>query len=158
MPEQIEEVALKREALGLARGRNLKLFLDLAFDHDDDNRELCALLCRGISRLEDLPLRALDRPGVVPLRITPRTPTETTFWVEKPLSAFRLQADVPKTSDIDRLHRQAFLIYRYRNGDEERLRFGAELFHLLLELSDGYQLGDVSTDDTFAHLSILPSG
>ena len=32
---------------------------------------------------------------------------------------------------------------------------GAELFHLLLELSDGYQLGDISTDDTFAHLSIF---
>ena len=32
---------------------------------------------------------------------------------------------------------------------------GAELFHLLLELADGYQLGDVSTDDTFAHLSIF---
>src|SRR5262249_2991201 len=59
------------------------------------------------------------------------------------------------TSDIDRLYRQAFLIYRYRDGDEERLRLGAELFHLLLELSDGYQLGDVSTDDTFAHLSIF---
>jgi serine/threonine protein kinase len=154
-PKQIEEVALKREALGLARGQNLKLFLDLAFDRYDENKELCARLCRGISRLEDLPLRALDRPGVVPLRITPRTPTETTFWVEKPLSAFRLQADVPKTSTIDRLHRQASLTYRYRNGDEEQLRLGAELFHLLLELSDGYQLGDVSTDDTFAHLSIF---
>jgi hypothetical protein len=32
---------------------------------------------------------------------------------------------------------------------------GADLFHLLLELADGYQLGDVSTDDTFAHLSIF---
>ena len=32
---------------------------------------------------------------------------------------------------------------------------GADLFHRLLELSDGYQLGDVSTDDTFAHLSIF---
>jgi hypothetical protein len=103
----------------------------------------------------DLPLQALDRPDVVPLRITPRTPTETTFWVEKPLSAFRLEADVPGITEIDRLHRQAFLIYRYRSGDEERLRLGAELFHLLLELSDGYQLGDVSTDDTFAHLSIV---
>ena len=38
---------------------------------------------------------------------------------------------------------------------EERLALGAELFHLLLELADGYQLGDVSTDDTFAHLSIF---
>ena len=26
---------------------------------------------------------------------------------------------------------------------------------MLLELADGYQLGDVSTDDTFAHLSIF---
>ena len=47
------------------------------------------------------------------------------------------------------------MIYRYRDGSEERLRLGADLFHLLLELSDGYQLGDVSTDDTFAHLSIF---
>jgi len=35
------------------------------------------------------------------------------------------------------------------------LRLGAELFHLLLELSEGYQLGDVSTGDTFAHLSVF---
>ena len=32
---------------------------------------------------------------------------------------------------------------------------GAELFHLLLELSEGYQLGDSASDDTFAHLSIF---
>jgi hypothetical protein len=35
------------------------------------------------------------------------------------------------------------------------LLLGAELFHLLLELADGYQLGDVSTDDAFANLSIF---
>ena len=76
--------------------------------------------------------------------------------MEKPLTAFRLEADIPPEAEgVDRLHRQAFLIYRYRDGREERLRLGAELFHLLLELSDGYQLGDVSTDDTFAHLSIF---
>jgi hypothetical protein len=93
----------------------------------------------------------------VPLRVTPRTPTETAFWVEKPLSAFRLEADLPlDVAGSERLHRQAFLVYHYRNGhDEERLRLGAELFHLLLELAEGYQLGDVSTDDTFAHLSIF---
>jgi hypothetical protein len=153
--EQIEELASRSDSLGLARGHNLKLFRNLAFENADENKLLCARLCKGISRLEDLPLQALERPGVVPLRITPRTPIETTFWIEKPLAAFRLEADVPLTTDIDRLHRQAFLIYRYRTGDEERLRLGAELFHLLLELSDGYQLGDVSTDDTFAHLSIF---
>ena len=32
---------------------------------------------------------------------------------------------------------------------------GAELFQLLLELSDGYQLGDASSDDTFSHISIF---
>jgi hypothetical protein len=75
--------------------------------------------------------------------------------VEKPLDAFRLEADLPPSEGLDRLHRQAWLIYRYRDGQEERLRLGAELFHLLLELSEGYQLGDVSSDDTFAHLSIF---
>ena len=76
--------------------------------------------------------------------------------MEKRLSAFRLEAELsPDVHGVDRLHRQAFLIYRYRNGLEERLRLGAELFHLLMELSEGYQLGDVSTDDTFAHLSIF---
>jgi hypothetical protein len=154
--DHIEEIAGERDALGLARGRNLQLFRSLALENDSEKQaELCARLCRGISRLEDLPPQAIDRPGAVPLRITPRTPTETTFWVEKPLSAFRLEALIPSTAEVDRLHWQAFLIYRYRSGTEERLRLGAELFHLLLELSDGYQLGDVSTDDTFAHLSIF---
>ena len=142
-------------ALGLARAQHYQPFRSLPIDKDalDD---LCRKLCEGIARLENLPPRAFDRPGVIPLRITPRTPTDTAFWVEKPLARFRLKADLPAESEgIDRLHRQAFLVYRYRDGREERLRLGADLFHLLMELSDGYQLGDVSTDDTFAHLSIF---
>lgn len=141
----------------MARGRDLRLFRDLALlQEPNELAALCERLCAGISRLEDLPPQALDRGGVVPLRITPRTPTETAFWVEKPLDAFRIEPDLPpEVEGIDRLHRHAFLIYRYRDGREERLRLGAELFHLLLELSDGYQLGDISTDDTFANLSIF---
>ena len=154
--KHIHEIAGEAYALDLARGHHLRLFRNLPLDNDpEEQARLCARVCRGISRLEDLPPQALDRPNVVPLRITPRTPTETAFWVEKPVAAFRLQADLPPSAEVDRLHRQAFLIYRYRNGTEESLRLGAELFHLLLELSDGYQLGDVSTDDTFAHLSIF---
>jgi hypothetical protein len=154
--EHIVQIAGDRDALGLARGRHLRLFRDLAVEDDLQGRaDLCERLCRGISHLQDIPPMALSRPGVVPLRISPRTPTDTTFWVEKPRSAFRLEADVASTAGMDRLHRQACLIYRYRDGREERLQLGAELFHLLLELSDGYQLGDVSTDDTFAHLSIF---
>jgi len=84
-----------------------------------------------------------------------RQPTETAFWVEKSIEDFRLEADASGGEGLDRLHRQALLIYRYRDGCEEPLRLGAELFHRLLELSEGYQLGDVATDDTFAHLSIF---
>jgi serine/threonine protein kinase len=154
--EHVAQVAGESNALDLARGRHLRLFKCLALENDpQEEARVCSRLCDGISRLEDLPPQALDRPGVVALRITPRTPTETAFWVEKPLSAFRLQANIPKDATVDRLHRQASLIYRYRDGREEPLRLGAELFHLLLELSDGYQLGDVSTDDAFAHLSIF---
>ena len=155
--EQIEQIAGEPHVLGLAQGRHLRLFRGLPLEKDPRELDgLRARLCKGISRLEDLPPQVLDRPDVVPLRITPRTPTETAFWVEKPITAFRLEADIPAEAEgLGRLHRQAFLIYRYHDGREERLRLGAELFYLLLELSDGYQLGDVSTDDTFAHLSIF---
>lgn len=154
--EHVKQIAGASDGLGLARGRHLRLFRDLAVEDDPQRRaDLCERLCRGISNLQDIPPKALSRPGVVPLRISPRTPTDTTFWVEKPRSAFRLEADVASAAGMDRLHRQACLIYCYRDGREERLQLGAELFHLLLELSDGYQLGDVSTDDTFAHLSIF---
>jgi len=158
--KDVEQVAGDHTALDLARGQHLRLFRNLPLDDDPVERaKICERLCSGISRLEDLPPRALDRAEkecVVPLRITPRTPTETAFWVEKPLDAFRLEAVLPPEAEgVERLHRQAALIYHYREGQEEQLRLGAELFHLLLELADGYQLGDVSTDDTFANLSIF---
>ena len=154
--EEIERLTRDPDALGLARGRYLRQFRDLAIVDDDERTRLVRALCGGISRLEALPPQALERPGAVPLRISPRTPTETAFWVEKSLDDFRLEADAPGGGEgLDRLHRQASLIYRYRDGHEERLRLGAELFHLLLELNEGYQLGDVANDDTFAHLSIF---
>ncbi len=156
MPEDIEQIAGDSGALGLARGQHLRLFRNLPLMAEIERAMLCERLCGGISRLEDLPPQALDRNGVVPLRVTPRTPTETAFWVEKPLSGFRLKADLPpETEGVERLHRQAYLIYRHRDGHEERLRLGADLFHLLLELHGGYQLGDISTEDIFAHLSIF---
>ncbi len=141
--------------LDLAQGQHLREFRELSIQ-SEANAELCCKLCAGISRLEGLPPQALDQSGTVPLRITPRTPTETVFWIEKRLTDFRLEADLPPVAEgVDRLHRQAVLIYRYRDEREERLYLGAELFHLLLELNDGYQLGDVSTSDTFVRLSIF---
>ena len=153
--DHLAALAADSHALGLAQARHYREFSNLPIAEGDLD-SLCRKLCEGIARLESLPPQALNRSEVVPLRITPRTPTETAFWVEKPLTNFRLEADLPAEAEgLDRLHRQAFLIYRYRDGREEQLRLGADLFHLLLELSDGYQLGDVSTDDTFAHLSIF---
>ena len=153
--DEIAGLADNPHAFGLAQARHYQQFRSFPIDKDNLD-DLCQKLCEGIARLENLPPQALDRKGVVPLRITPRTPTETAFWVEKPVTDFRLEADLPaETEGLDRLHRQVFLIYRYRDGREERLRLGADLFHLLLELSNGYQLGDVSTDDAFAHLSIF---
>ena len=158
--EHLIQVAGDPNGLDLARGRHLRLFRNLPFENEEMDTvrrsKICAHLCDGIARLENLPPQALDRQNVVPLRITPRTPTETAFWVEKPLAQFRLEPDLPPVKEgLDRLHRHIFLIYRYRDGREERLRLGAELFHLLLELGDGYQLGDISSEDTFAHLSIF---
>lgn len=141
--------------IGLAGGRHLELFRDLPIFNEAKKHDICRDLCRGISQLENLPPKALDRDGVVPLRITPRTPTETAFWVEKRLSSFRLEAVCPQTDGVGLLHRQAVLVYSSSDGREERLRLGAELFHLLLDLSDGYQLGDISTDETFANLLVF---
>ena len=151
----IESITGDTHALDLAHGRHLRRFRRLAVD-DEARKTACRALCAGIAGLATLPPQAYDRAGVVPLRITPRTPTETAFWIEKAADRFHLEADLPpETAGLDRLHRQASLIYRYGDGREERLRLGADLFHLLLELSEGYQLGDASTDDTFAHLSIF---
>lgn len=148
--------------VGLAQGRHLRRFRDAPFLDDDARSQLRTDLCRGIARLGELPPRALWRDDVVSLRIQPRTPTETAFWSEKPVERFALEFPHKAADDrlrasgerLPRLHRCVYLVYS-RDGGTERLRLGADLFHRLLELGEGYQLGDVSTDDTFANLSIF---
>ena len=153
---ELLEIAGDKESLGLASGRHLRLFRDISLKTASSKHDLCLKVCRGISRLEDLPSQALDRLGIVSLRITPRTPTESVFWIEKPVDRFRLEPQLVRAMEgVEQLHRGASLIYRYRDNREEKLLMGADLFHLLLELNEGYQLGDVSSDDTFAHLSIF---
>jgi serine/threonine protein kinase len=145
------------DALNLTRGRYLNEFRALSLAGDGERREeLTRLLCEGISRLEDLPLCAFDRAGVVPLRISQRTPTETFLWAEKSLASFRVEPVLrPCQPGISQLHRQVRLVYTPRTGPEESLYLGAELFHLLLELAAGFQLGDVASDDTFNNISIF---
>lgn len=150
--------------LGLARGRNLTKFRSIPLLEDMGLRELCHDLCGGIARIGDLPELALDRKDVVPIRITPRTPTETAFWTEKPFARFGLglkpsddimEGEPGGAFDEGELHRAAFLVYNYKDGRKEQLRMSADLFHRLLRLKEGYQLADISTDDTFARLSIF---
>lgn len=150
----LQSVSGDPHALGLSQARHYRWFCELSIASNLES--VCRKLCGGISRLEGLPPQALDRQDVVPLRITPRTPTETVFWVEKDFAAFELKPILyTRQFELDRLHRQAMLVYSYKDGQTETLRLGADLFNLLLELSEGYQLGDVSSDDTFAQLSIF---
>ncbi|MCY4264550.1 MAG: NERD domain-containing protein [Gammaproteobacteria bacterium] len=155
---EVESLTGDPQALNLAWGSHLKEYLALAtYNSADQKEKLITSLCAGISRLESLPTQALNRSDdTVPLRISPRTPTETSFWVEKSVGCFRLEVDLPEgCKDMDKLHRRVFLIYRFKDGRDEKLSLGADLFHLLLELSEGYQLGDIATDDVFTHLSIF---
>ncbi|MFN0171598.1 MAG: protein kinase domain-containing protein, partial [Bryobacteraceae bacterium] len=56
----IEQITGDPHGLDLARGRHLRLFQNLPFENDSQEQAtLCARVCRGISRLEDLPPQAL---------------------------------------------------------------------------------------------------
>lgn len=155
--EKIEQVGNSPGALALARGRHLQRFLQVPAMTESERADLCVALCQGIARLEELPQLAFDcDPRSIPLRITPRTPTESAFWVSKPLDRFRLGADLPRVSEpIEQLHNTLRLTYTYADDSEETLLLGSELFHLLLELKDGFQLSDTLSDNTFSHLSIF---
>jgi hypothetical protein len=154
---QIESVAGDNFALPLANGEHLRLFKEATLCSADDNSELCARICYGISQLESLPSIALAKKESVPMRITPRTPTESCFWVEKPLERFRLEAEWPAIHDIPLavLPRRLKLIYRTPDGRDDLLSMGYELFHTLLSLASGEQLSALRSDDLFANLAIF---
>jgi hypothetical protein len=141
----------------LANGDHLRLFKEAALKSAAENADLCARLCRGMSQLESLPPLALARTSIVPLRITPRTPTETYLWVEKPLARFRLEAEWPRIQNVPLpvLPRRLNLIYRTADGREDELSMGYELFHTLLSLASGDQLSELRSDDLFANLAIF---
>jgi len=154
---RIEQVGLTADALTLAAGVHLKAFRDFPLLSEAQRQELCVRLCQGIARLEDLPALVLNRGEVVPLKLSPRTPVETEFWVEKPLNRFHLEQEtLPQVAGLESLHSHLVLTYRYQNGSKvEQLRINSALFHLLLELQLGYQIADAYSDDTFANLSIF---
>src|SRR5260370_39709031 len=96
------------------------------------------------------------RSDGLPLRVTPRTPPDSAFWVIKPWAPFTLTAPLPPTTHgLEMLHTPLVLTYRYLDGSKEQLPIGLELFHLLLELKDGMQLSGIGQEGVFAHLEIF---
>jgi len=154
--EDISKILSDKSFFGLAHGQYLKLFRDFPLLSNEDKTQICMDICKGIAKLEDLPSIAFDNPDGVPLKIVPRTPTESALWVLKPFKNFSLNAETNSTmKGLENLHTHLLLIYHYRNGNEERLFLGAELFHILMELKNGVQLSDAASEDTFANLSIF---
>jgi len=147
---------LPPEALPLFGGQHLDRFRRVPLMNEHDRAGLCRDLCLGIARLEDLPEAAFSREAGLPLRIQPRTPTESAFWVVKPWERFRLEARLPHTTEgLEALHTHLLLIYAYAAGGDECLPIGLELFHLLLTLKDGAQLSGAGQEGVFAHLEIF---
>ena len=157
LPDEIAAVAGSENALGLASGQHLGLFRAASLQLPTENAELCERLCRGMSQLEDLPAVAHQRVGMVPLRIPPRTPTESKFWTEQPLSRFRLEPELPLVRDaaLTLLPCRLRLVFQRADGLSETLAMGYELFHTLLRLAEGEQLSEQRSDDLFANLQIF---
>lgn len=157
LPDEIAAVAGSENSLGLASGQHLGLFRAASLRLPTENAELCERLCRGMSQLEDLPTVAHQRAGMVPLRIPPRTPTESKFWTEQPLNRFRLEPELPSVRDpaLTVLPCRLRLVYQRADGLSETLAMGYELFHTLLRLAEGEQLSEQRSDDLFANLEIF---
>ncbi len=139
----------------LSHGSHLESFRCLPLMDESEHNKLMRDLCKGIASLEQLPGLAFEGDAV-PIKIIPRTPTESALWVKKPFLQFSLQPLLPiQQKGFETLHTHIELTYKYKDGREEHLRMGAELFYILLELKDGMQLSDAASEDIFANLAIF---
>ena len=154
--EQIEAVGGSKYALALKDGRHFGSFRDFPLLAQVEQTRIKAKLCEGLSRLESLPEAAFRAGDAVPIRIVPRTPTETAFWVAKPLTRFALEPErFAAPAGLETLHRYLTLRYAPAVGPAERLDVSLELFALLIDLADGVQIMDAFSDDVFANLSVF---
>ena len=154
--DQIVWVGGDAFALCLNGGRHFFDFRDFPLLTANKQRAIRDAICRGLSRLEALPEIALRQEGMVPIRVVPRTPTETAFWVGKPLDRFTLEAEqFVAALGLETLHRYLTLSYRTVDGRTERLTISLELFSLLMDLAEGVQILDAFSDDVFANLGVF---
>ena len=153
---QIEAVGDDINALTLKDGRHFAVFRDFPLLSETEQTRIKTKLCEGLSRLESLPDAAFRASGTVPVRIVPRTPTETAFWVGKPLERFALEPErFAAPEGLETLHRFLRLSYRPAAGPTEQLDISLELFALLMALAEGVQIMDAFSDDVFANLGVF---
>jgi hypothetical protein len=153
---QIAAVSGHPYALGLAGGGRLRAFRDFPLLQREERDAIRNALCYGLSRLDALPPAAFKRTGYVPVRISPRTPTETAFWIDKRLDRFCLEPELFNAAPgLETLHRHLTLAYRFNRNRTEALRISLELFALLMDLSEGVQILDAFSDDVFANLGVF---
>lgn len=154
--EQAVRVGGSPNAISLYRGKHLDKFLMYPLMSGLEQEDLLRSVCAGLSRLVDLPALVLRQRNQVPIRITPRTPTETTLWVNKDYKNFSLEACLPEAlPGLETLHTHLLLSYNYNESGREPLLISASLFGVLMELSEGFQIAGSALDDTFANLSIF---
>lgn len=148
-----------RTLIHLANGRHFERFRKVPLMSEGYRMQLLRDLCQGIARLEDLPMIALQNERLedgVPLRVTPRTPTKSAFWVIKPWHLFRIEAPLPYTAEgLEALHTHLRLTYQYKNGGVETLEISLELFDALLDLKDGVQMSGISQEGLFSNLEVF---
>jgi serine/threonine protein kinase len=154
--DQITMVGGNPSALGLHEGRHFADFRNFPLLSGERQRSIRDEICRGLSRLEALPDIAFKQANFCPVRVVPRTPTETSFWVAKSLERFGLESEkFVGTPGLETLHRHLVLSYQMWRGSEERLIVPLNLFTMLRELADGVQILDAFSDDVFANLGIF---
>jgi hypothetical protein len=153
---QIESVSGQPGSLDLKGGHHFTAFRNFPLLSEPEQLRIRDALCRGLSRLESLPDIAFSVPSVAPIRVVPRTPTETAFWIDKPLERFTLEPEcfaAPK--GLEFLHRHLTLSYRSMDERTEQLTISLELYSLLMDLADGVQILDAFSDDVFANLGVF---
>jgi hypothetical protein len=156
--DQVQAVGEDGHALTLRDGRRADEFRRFPLLTDAGQSLIKQRLCIGLSRLEALPDLAYRNPECVPIKLVPRTPTETAFWIEKTIGRFSLVAErFQATIGMETLHRYLTLRYAPDHGDEDELRIPLELYSLLMDLADGVQILDAFSDDVFANLGVFTS-
>lgn len=156
--DQVQAVGGDDHALTLRDGRRASEFRSFPLLSDAEQARIKGRLCNGLSRLEALPDLAYRDVERVPIRVLPRTPTETAFWIEKSASRFSLAPErFQPMAGLETLHRFLVLSYEPDHGGVEELLVPLELYSLLMDLADGVQILDAFSDDVFANLGVFTS-